>query len=137
MEWIHDTGEFYLSTHTSVGESREESEELFKEYNDFKSTAKVRALIKNPDCSALESVLSNISVFCFNIFFLKETKEKVKLLIQLADNLVEKGHAHASSIKSWVAAVDKRYKDFSSRMEKYRAKLEQQLGYKEEDQEEV
>ncbi|XP_014663730.1 PREDICTED: kalirin-like, partial [Priapulus caudatus] len=56
LEWIHDTGEFYLSTHTTVGESREESEELFKEYNDFKNTA-------------------------------KETKDKVKLLIQLADNL--------------------------------------------------
>ena len=60
--------------------------------------------------------------------YLQETKEKVKLLLQLADSLVEKGHAHASSIKNWVAAVDKRYKDFSSRMEKYRVKLETTLG---------
>ena len=52
----------------------------------------------------------------------------MKLLLQLADSLVEKGHAHASSIKSWVASVDKRYKDFSSRMEKYRVKLETTLG---------
>ena len=49
-------------------------------------------------------------------------------MLQLADSLVEKGHAHASSIKSWVASVDKRYKDFSSRMEKYRVKLETTLG---------
>ena len=60
--------------------------------------------------------------------FVQETREKVKLLLQLADSLVEKGHAHAASIKSWVAAVDKRYKDFSSRMEKYRVKLETTLG---------
>ena len=52
----------------------------------------------------------------------------MKLLLQLADSLVEKGHAHATSIKSWVASVDKRYKDFSSRMEKYRVKLESTLG---------
>ncbi len=52
----------------------------------------------------------------------------MKLLIQLADSLVEKGHTHASSIKQWVAAVDKRYKDFASRMEKYRKKLESTLG---------
>lgn len=39
----------------------------------------------------------------------KETRERVKLLIQLADSLVEKGHAHASAIKQWVAAVDNRY----------------------------
>lgn len=50
----------------------------------------------------------------------KETRERVKLLIQLADGLVEKGHAHAAAIKQWVAAVDNRYKDFSSRMDKYR-----------------
>lgn len=50
----------------------------------------------------------------------KETRERVKLLIQLADSLVEKGHAHAAAIKQWVAAVDNRYKDFSSRMDKYR-----------------
>jgi len=54
-------------------------------------------------------------------FMLQETRERVKLLIQLADSLVEKGHAHASAIKLWVAAVDNRYKGFSSRMDKYRS----------------
>lgn len=62
----------------------------------------------------------------------QETREKVKLLIQLADSLVEKGHAHASSIKHWVAAVDNRYKDFSARMDKYRIRLEQRLGIQQE-----
>lgn len=52
----------------------------------------------------------------------------MKLLRQVADNLVEKGHAHASSISSWVEAVNLRYKDFSSRIEKYRMKLEAALG---------
>ena len=54
----------------------------------------------------------------------------MKLLLQVADRLVEKGHVHATSIKSWVAAVDKRYKDFSCRMEKHRVKLETTLGLK-------
>ena len=78
-------------------------------------------------------------VFCFVIvlifticLYFKDTKEKVKLLIQLADSLVEKGHAHSASIKSWVAAVDKRYKDFASRMEKYRIRLESKLGLQSE-----
>ncbi|XP_066996303.2 kalirin [Anabrus simplex] len=97
IEWIHDTGEFYLSTHTNVGQSKEETETLLSEHNEFKGTA-------------------------------KETRERVKLLIQLADSLVEKGHAHASAIKQWVAAVDNRYKDFSSRMDKYRSQLEGTLG---------
>ncbi|KAL5006006.1 hypothetical protein ScPMuIL_017164 [Solemya velum] len=62
----------------------------------------------------------------------KETKENVKLLLSLADGFVAKGNIHASSIMAWCAAVDKRYKDFSSRMEKYRQKLESTLGVKNE-----
>lgn len=66
----------------------------------------------------------------FNIMVaaIQETRDKVKLLMQLADGLVEKGHTHADSIKAWVAAVDRRHKDFTSRMEKYRDKLESTLG---------
>ncbi|KAG5888220.1 hypothetical protein JTB14_035569 [Gonioctena quinquepunctata] len=105
IEWIHDTGECYLTTHaTNLGNNIEETESLLREHNEFKGTA-------------------------------KETKERVKLLIQLADSLVEKGHAHASSIKQWVAAVDNRYKDFSSRMEEYRQQLEETLGIQEEESE--
>ncbi|KAM8710185.1 hypothetical protein ACLKA7_016906 [Drosophila subpalustris] len=98
IEWIHNTGEGYLSSRTNlVGISREETEGLLKEHNEFRSTA-------------------------------KETRERVKLLIQLADSLVEKGHAHASSIKQWVASVDQRYKDFSNRMDSYCEQLEKSLG---------
>ena len=48
--------------------------------------------------------------------------------MQLADTLVETGHAHAPSIKTWVEEVDVTYKDFSTRMDKYRARLQQSLG---------
>ncbi|XP_018907690.2 triple functional domain protein isoform X1 [Bemisia tabaci] len=99
VDWIHETGDGYLSAHTSVGSTREETERLLAEHNEFKATA-------------------------------KETRERVKLLMQLADNLVEKGHAHAADIKQWVAAVDCRYKDFSCRMDKYRSELEGCLGIK-------
>ncbi|XP_039965934.1 triple functional domain protein [Bactrocera tryoni] len=98
IEWIHNTGEAYLSSRTNlVGKTREETEGLLKEHNEFRGTA-------------------------------KETRERVKLLIQLADSLVEKGHAHASAIKQWVASVDQRYKDFSNRMDTYREQLEKSLG---------
>ncbi|XP_071511988.1 triple functional domain protein-like, partial [Diadema antillarum] len=102
LNWIHDTGEFYLSTHTKLGEDKEETEGLLKEYNEFKNSA-------------------------------KENGEKVKLLLRLADSQLEKGQSHASRIKSWVSAVDKRYRDFSLRMDKYRAQLEGKLGLSHED----
>ncbi|XP_060915558.1 triple functional domain protein-like isoform X5 [Labrus mixtus] len=97
LEWIHDTGEFYLSTHTSTGSSIHHTQELLKEHEDFHITA-------------------------------RQTKERVKLLIQLADGFCEKGHSHAGEIKKWVTAVDKRYRDFSLRMDKYRCSLEKALG---------
>ncbi|KAF6201860.1 hypothetical protein GE061_004256, partial [Apolygus lucorum] len=103
MEWIQETGENYLNTHTNIGASTEETEALLGEHNEFKAAA-------------------------------KDTRERVKLLIQLADSLVEKGHAHAAQIKTWVAAVDNTYKDFSSRMDKYRSQLESRLGIQNENE---
>ncbi|XP_030895220.1 kalirin [Leptonychotes weddellii] len=63
----------------------------------------------------------------------RQTKEKVKLLIQLADSFVEKGHIHATEIRKWVTTVDKHYRDFSLRMGKYRYSLEKALGVNTED----
>uniref|UniRef100_A0A672UMG7 non-specific serine/threonine protein kinase n=1 Tax=Strigops habroptila TaxID=2489341 RepID=A0A672UMG7_STRHB len=102
LDWIQETGEYYLSTHNSTGESAEETQELLKEYGEFRIPA-------------------------------KQTKEKVKLLIQLADSFVEKGHIHATEIRKWVTTVDKRYRDFSLRMGKYRYSLEKALGINTED----
>ncbi|EPY86360.1 triple functional domain protein [Camelus ferus] len=107
LEWIHDNGEFYLSTHTSTGSSIQHTQELLKEHEEFQITAKASALLSKGS---------------------EQTKERVKLLIQLADGFCEKGHAHAAEIKKCVTAVDKRYRDFSLRMEKYRTSLEKALG---------
>ncbi|XP_074551145.1 kalirin isoform X1 [Halichoeres trimaculatus] len=102
LDWIQETGEVYLATHTAPGDSSEETEELLNNYHHFRLSA-------------------------------KQTKEKVKLLIQLADNLVEKGHAHVSELKRWVSTVDRRYRDFSLRMSKYQESLEKSLGVSSED----
>uniref|UniRef100_A0A3Q0T668 non-specific serine/threonine protein kinase n=1 Tax=Amphilophus citrinellus TaxID=61819 RepID=A0A3Q0T668_AMPCI len=102
LDWIQETGEVYLATHTSPGDSSEETQQLLNDYHHFRLTA-------------------------------KQTKEKVKLLIQLADNLVEKGHAHVSELKRWVSTVDRRYRDFSIRMSKYQESLERSLGVSSED----
>ncbi|XP_030283144.1 kalirin isoform X2 [Sparus aurata] len=102
LDWIQETGEVYLATHTSPGDSSEETQELLNDHHHFRLSA-------------------------------KQTKEKVKLLIQLADNLVEKGHAHVSELKRWVSTVDRRYRDFSLRMGKYKESLERSLGVSSED----
>ncbi|XP_026231831.1 kalirin isoform X1 [Anabas testudineus] len=102
LDWIQETGEVYLATHTSPGDGSEETQELLTDCHHFRLSA-------------------------------KQTKEKVKLLIQLADNLVEKGHAHVSELKRWVSTVDRRYRDFSQRVAKYQESLEKSLGVSSED----
>ncbi|KAF2359799.1 Dbl (DH) domain [Trinorchestia longiramus] len=97
LDWITQTGEKYLESHTSLGDTKEETEQLLKEHNMFKVTA-------------------------------KDTRENVKMILQLADKLVENGHKHANSIREWVARVDLAYKNFSARMDKYRMQLEERLG---------
>uniref|UniRef100_H3DDY1 non-specific serine/threonine protein kinase n=1 Tax=Tetraodon nigroviridis TaxID=99883 RepID=H3DDY1_TETNG len=97
VDWIQETGEVYLATHTSPGDSSEETQQLLTDYHHFRLSA-------------------------------KQTKDKVKLLIQLADNLVEKGHVHVTELKRWVSTVDRRYRDFSLRMAKYQESLERSLG---------
>ncbi|XP_035392161.1 kalirin isoform X1 [Electrophorus electricus] len=104
LDWIQETGEFFLTTHTcpGPGDSARKTSALLKEYEEFCISA-------------------------------KQTKEKVKLLIQLADSFVEKGHAHVAELKRWVSAVDKCYRDFSLRMGQYRGSLEEVLGVGSED----
>ena len=102
LEWIKEEGDLYLSTHKSQMGNTKEE---------------------------TERLLAEHNSFKEKA---KETREKVKLLLQLADTLVDKGHAHAPSIKQWVEDVDATYKDFSARMDEYRAKLEQALGIKDD-----
>ncbi|KAH9644216.1 hypothetical protein HF086_008705, partial [Spodoptera exigua] len=58
----------------------------------------------------------------------RESRERVRLLAQLADGLVEKGHPHAVQIKEWVAAVDARYAEFSGSMEEGESEPESDSG---------
>lgn len=41
LDWINNTGELYLATHTNVGKTRVENEQLLVEHHEFKEAAKV------------------------------------------------------------------------------------------------
>lgn len=65
----------------------------------------------------------------FNNFnqYLNECKEKVLLLGQLADNLIEKGHSHENAIKKWVSYVKQAYRDFNKELDHYKNALNEKL----------
>ncbi|KAK3594846.1 hypothetical protein CHS0354_005769 [Potamilus streckersoni] len=103
LEWIHDYGEAYLNSHKSFGSNLQETETLLRELYEFRGRSA------------------------------KENKENVKLLLSLADGFIAKGNIHAGNIRAWCNAVDKRHKEFTDWMEKYRVRLEEKLGVKEEE----
>lgn len=61
----------------------------------------------------------------FNDFYryLNECKQKVSLLGQLADNLIEKGHSHEVAIKKCVAQVKQSYQEFYMQLDRYKCAL--------------
>ena len=59
----------------------------------------------------------------------QQIRERVKIMLHQAETLVAKSCFHGDGIRQWATAVEKRYKDFARRMQKYRAKLESKLGY--------
>lgn len=42
LDWIQETGEVYLATHTSPGDSSEETQQLLTDYHHFRLSAKVK-----------------------------------------------------------------------------------------------
>ena len=72
-------------------------------------------------------LLSAFSQQCFTI--LQQIRERVKSMLHQAETLIAKSCYHGDGIRQWATAVEKRYKDFARRMQKYRAKLENKLGY--------
>ena len=89
-----------------------------EENKNFREEAKVYALCR-PIIRALRAqrlVLNHISLF--SLIALQETRDKVKLLLQLADTLLSSGsNVHTQAISHWSDNVDLKYKDFSSRIE--------------------
>ncbi|XP_058474523.1 kalirin-like isoform X1 [Solea solea] len=97
LDWLQQSGDHYLVTHTSPGANMAETQELLNQHREFCVSA-------------------------------KHTQEKVHLLIQLAESMLAKGHAHRTELRRCVSAVDKRYRDFTVRMGQYRHLLETALG---------
>lgn len=57
------------------------------------------------------------------MFGTQEVRDKVKLLLQLADTLLSSGtNVHTQAISHWADNVDLKYKDFSSRIDQLKYK---------------
>ncbi len=72
IDWLQERGEYFLSTHTSPGDTGEKSQELLKEYEDFRVSAKVRSSVTEGSFSnfchhILTVMLSQTFMFLWNM----------------------------------------------------------------------
>lgn len=100
IKWIRETGEVWLNKQLARNLSTAGKDEL-------------------------EEAHKSLTEFRIQV---KETKEKVRLLIQLSENLIERGHIHCHAIKYWCNLVEKTFKEFSKSLDQYKHRLEDQLG---------
>lgn len=121
LDWLQQSGDHYLSTHTSPGATAAETQELLNQHREFCVSAKVRRRRNRHAVAFLTAPLGRRSAP-------QHTQEKVHLLIQLAESMLAKGHAHRTELRRCVSAVDKRYREFTVRMGQYRHLLETELG---------
>ena len=71
----------------------------------FEKSKSDRSLQNMKDMSQGSGKYVTVSIFSQLRIFVTVLLKQVKLLLQLADTLVEKGHAHAPNIKQWVEEV--------------------------------
>lgn len=59
----------------------------------------------------------------------KETREKVRLLVQLCENLIERRHIHSDAIKFWSDKVAQFFTEFENKLELFEKKLIKKLDH--------
>lgn len=60
LDWIQETGDVYLATHTSPGDSSEETQQLLNNYHHFKLSAKVISVLHRKEKYKKTSLSQNI-----------------------------------------------------------------------------
>ena len=92
VEWLNTTGDKYLSSHCARDVSSLSQDGAFKWLEENKNFREEA----------------------------KEIRDKVKLLLQLADTLLSgsgSGNVHGPAISHWADAVDTKYKESSNRID--------------------
>jgi triple functional domain protein len=73
----------------------------------------------------LQQIYECLQAFSIQV---RETKEKVRLLVQLSENLIDRKHVHSDAIRFWCSKVEQRFVEFSKKFERFEMRLQRTLG---------
>lgn len=103
LKWIRETGENWLLANDSVP-----------------------AKTMNGDEDGLKGKHESLKEFSLQV---KETREKVRLLVQLCENLIERRHPHSDAIKFWSDKVAQFFAEFEGKLQQFEQSLVKQLDH--------
>ena len=130
LKWIKEVGEEFIisqynllkqcnKTHIASGSNNSSSS------SPSSSSSCANGNSDSPNPLSLEDMYKNMGEFRNEV---TKTKEKVKLLLQLSDNLIEKGHVHSASIKFWCNLVKSSFREYVRKLDQYQLFIEEMLG---------
>ncbi|KAH9522943.1 hypothetical protein DERF_006497 [Dermatophagoides farinae] len=100
LKWINENGLTFIQTKQSYLDDQNQQQSFDRE--------------------KLESLCIEFNNFNH---YLGECREKVSLLSQLSQNLIQKRHTHEVAIKKWVQFVEQSYKDFYKQLDLFKQRL--------------
>lgn len=120
LKWIKEVGEQFIITQYN----------LLKQFNKTSGNNNLSSSTSNDNCDSsnslsLEDMYKNMGEFRNEV---TKTKEKVKLLLQLSDNLIDKGQVHSASIKFWCNLVKSSFREYVRKLDQYQLFIEEMLG---------
>lgn len=108
LKWIRETGENWLIS------------------NEADLMSRIRTMNGDEDGGQLKGKHESLKEFSGQV---KETREKVRLLVQLCENLIERRHPHSDAIKFWSDKVAQFFAEFEGKLQQFEQTLLQKLDH--------
>lgn len=124
LKWIKETGEeFILKQYNLLKQVNSKSSLLT--HATANSGDNLSPGSSDANSPSLDDMSKTMESFRHEV---TDTKEKVKLLLHLSDNLIDKGHVHSASIKFWCNLVKSSFREYVRKLDQYHAILGEMLG---------
>ena len=106
LKWIRETGENWLIT----------NDEMLMNGDESSNSSKIQLKTKHESLKEFSKQV-------------KETREKVRLLVQLCENLIERRHVHSEAIKFWSDKVGQFFTEFEAKLDSFEQNLIKKLDH--------
>lgn len=123
LKWIRETGENWLLANEADLAARTANGGTNVHGTNVHGTSEDAGQAKDKHLKDKHDALKEFSCQ------VKETREKVRLLVQLCENLIERRHPHSDAIKFWSDKVAQFFTEFEAKLQQFEQALLKRLNH--------